>query len=108
MVKNWLELTLVREIQVFIGFANFYQRFNQGFSKIAAPLTLLLKAIRLSDLGPKMFKRDDNKVVGVGGRANKMVVNLFKNNKSRNSTYMLIIRAIKKPNFLILNIKKSF
>ena len=26
-VKNWLEPTLVRDIQVFIGFANFYQYF---------------------------------------------------------------------------------
>ena len=26
-VKNWPEPTSVRDIQVFIGFANFYQRF---------------------------------------------------------------------------------
>ena len=38
-VKNWPKPTSVRDIQVFIGFANFYQRFIQGFSKIAAPLT---------------------------------------------------------------------
>ena len=42
-VKTWPELKLVRDIQVFIGFTNFYQRFIQGFSKIAAPLTLMLK-----------------------------------------------------------------
>ena len=44
-VKNWPEPTSVRDIQVFIGFANFYQRFIRGFSRIAAPLTLLLKQL---------------------------------------------------------------
>ncbi len=42
-VKNWPELKSVREIQVFVGFANFYRRFIKGFSKIAAPLTELTK-----------------------------------------------------------------
>ena len=44
-VKNWLEPTSVRDIQVFIGFANFYRRFIRGFSRIAAPLTSLLKQL---------------------------------------------------------------
>ena len=42
-VKAWPEPKSVRDIQVFIGFANFYRRFIQGFSKIAAPLTSMLK-----------------------------------------------------------------
>ena len=42
-VKSWSELKSVQDIQVFIGFANFYQRFIQGFSKIATPLTSMLK-----------------------------------------------------------------
>ena len=33
----------VWDIQVFLSFANFYWRFIQGFSKIAAPLTSMLK-----------------------------------------------------------------
>ena len=65
-VKNWTKSTSIREIQVFIGFANFYQHFIQGFSRIAAPLTLLLKATGLLDLAPKAFKANDNEVVGVG------------------------------------------
>lgn len=36
-VRSWLEPRSVRDIQVTIGFANFYQRFIQGLSKIAAP-----------------------------------------------------------------------
>ena len=57
-VKQWLELQLVRDIQVFLGFANFYWQFMQGLSRIAAPLTLMLKIsegteskIRLSEGG---------------------------------------------------------
>ena len=42
-VKAWVEPTSVRDIQVFLSFANFYQSFIQGFSKIAAPLTSMLK-----------------------------------------------------------------
>ena len=42
-VKTWPEPKSIRDIQVFLGFANFYRRFIQGFSKIAAPLTSMLK-----------------------------------------------------------------
>ena len=42
-VKNGLEPKSIRNIQVFLGFANFYHRFIQGFSKIAAPLTSMLR-----------------------------------------------------------------
>ena len=43
VVRNWPEPKLVKNFQVFLGFANFYQRFIQGFNKIAEPLTLMLK-----------------------------------------------------------------
>ena len=42
-VEQWPEPKSVRDIQVFLGFANFYRRFIQGFSRIAAPLTSMLK-----------------------------------------------------------------
>ena len=42
-VKQWSEPQSVRDIQVFLGFANFYRQFIQGFSRIAAPLTSMLK-----------------------------------------------------------------
>ena len=64
-VKNWPEPTSVRDIQVFIGFANFYRRFIRGFSRIAAPLTSMLKTTGSSDLAPKAFRADDDEVVGV-------------------------------------------
>ena len=42
-VKAWPEPRLVPNIQVLIGFANFYRRFIQNFSKIAIPLNSILK-----------------------------------------------------------------
>lgn len=42
-VQDWPEPRGVRDIQVFLGFANFYRRFVKGFSRVAAPLTDLLK-----------------------------------------------------------------
>ena len=34
---------------MFLGFANFYQQFIQGFSRIAAPLILMLKISRSTE-----------------------------------------------------------
>ena len=47
-VKNRSEPKSVHDIQVFLGFANFYQRFIQSFSKIAGLLTLILKTSSLT------------------------------------------------------------
>ena len=110
VVKNWSKPTSVRDIQMFIGFINFYWRFIQDFSKIAAPLTLMLKTTRLFDkLAPKAFKAGNNEVFGGdGGRADEAVVNLSKNKKSKKSTYVPNVGAIGEPNFLISNAKKAF
>ncbi len=42
-VHDWPELQSVYDVQVFLGFANFYRRFIQGFSRLATPLTSMLK-----------------------------------------------------------------
>ncbi len=42
-VKTWPKPQSVRDIQVFLGFANFYKRFIQNFSKIVVPLTSILQ-----------------------------------------------------------------
>ncbi|XP_036068023.1 uncharacterized protein LOC118598811 [Oryzias melastigma] len=42
-VLRWPQPSTVRELQRFLGFANFYRRFIRGLSTIAAPLTSLLK-----------------------------------------------------------------
>ena len=43
IVKNWLELKLMTDIQVFLGYANFYKRFIKSFGKIARPLISMLQ-----------------------------------------------------------------
>ena len=43
VLKIWPELKLVRDIQVFLGFANFYHYFIQGFSKLVTSLTSMLR-----------------------------------------------------------------
>ena len=40
---NWETSTCVKDIQAFIGFANFYQRFMQGFSKVVTSLIVLVR-----------------------------------------------------------------
>jgi hypothetical protein len=42
-VLSWPEPKTVTEVQAFLGFANFYRRFIEGYSKIAKPLTELTK-----------------------------------------------------------------
>ena len=49
-VLNWPTPSSVKELQQFLGFANFYRRFNRGFGSIAAPITALLKG------NPKHFQ----------------------------------------------------
>jgi hypothetical protein len=42
-IQNWETPKTVKDVQSFIGFANFYRRFIENFSKIVAPLTALTK-----------------------------------------------------------------
>ena len=40
-VKEWKTPTRIKDVESFLGFANFYQRFIQNFSHIAKPLNEL-------------------------------------------------------------------
>jgi len=40
-VQNWTTPTTIKDIEKFLGFANFYRRFIKNFSMIAAPLNAL-------------------------------------------------------------------
>ncbi|KAK3512423.1 hypothetical protein QTP70_009845 [Hemibagrus guttatus] len=42
-IKDWPTPTTVKELQRFLGFANFYRRFIQNYSSISNPLTSLLR-----------------------------------------------------------------
>ena len=43
VVTSQPKLGLVKEVQSFLGFANFYRQFIKDYSKVAAPLTKLTK-----------------------------------------------------------------
>ena len=74
VVKNWPKPKLMRDIQVFLGFANFYWRFIQGFSKIAGPLILVLRTTQ-SAKNLLLSIVEDAKIdsVGDGDCKNKMI-----------------------------------
>ena len=42
-IRSWPKPRGVKDVQAFLGFANFYRRFIAGFSRLAAPLTNLTK-----------------------------------------------------------------
>ena len=42
-IVKWLTLMNIKDVQSFLGFTNFYQRFIYGYSKLASPLTCLTK-----------------------------------------------------------------
>ena len=42
-VQEWPRLTRVKQVQRFLGLANYYRRFIQGYGKIARPLHELTK-----------------------------------------------------------------
>jgi hypothetical protein len=42
-VTEWPVPTSVHDIQIFLGFANFYRRFIEGYSHITAPISSLLR-----------------------------------------------------------------
>ena len=56
-IKNWKPPRSVKEVQIFIGFANFYRRFIKGFSDICTPVTETLKGDKTKFYwGPKQDK----------------------------------------------------
>ena len=103
-VKNWPEPKSIRDIQVFISFANYYQRFIQGFSRIAAPLTSMLKTTGSSDSAPRLGA-DDDEVVGGGGDRNLSKSKKSKNTKSGSQTR---IGATGEPTFLTPGAREAF
>ena len=46
-IRKWPEPRNLKEVQVFLGFANFYRRFIQGYSQICTPLTKMTKKEQL-------------------------------------------------------------
>ncbi len=56
-VLNWPTPKTTKDLQRFLGFANFYRRFIRNFSTIAAPLTSLLMGGKRYLSGPQQHQR---------------------------------------------------
>ncbi len=69
VVRDLSEPQSVRDIQVFLGFANFYRRFIKNFSRITAPLTSILQTTGNDDLGLQAsgYKEEQDVIAGVTG-----------------------------------------
>ncbi len=79
-VKTWPEPQLVRDIQVFLGFANSYKRFIQKFCKIAATLTLILQTTNDETLNTQVTQNKMNQNIlasASGGRVGGSIKNLL-------------------------------
>ena len=98
-VKTWPEPKSVQDIPVFIGFANFYRRFIQGFSKIAIPLTSMLKMSPQPTGALPATTVDNSKVVGSSGR---------NEGKSAKSDFTKPMRGAEKPSFLTPDARQAF
>ena len=83
-MRSWPKTKSVRDIQIFLGFTNFYQRFIQGFSKIARPLTSMLKTTKSAEnLSLMMAENADVGSIG-GDRKDEMVERLSFISKNSN------------------------
>lgn len=58
-VKTWLKLTLVKNILVFLRFANFCQRFIKRFGKLAALLIYIVQTTNNREKTNHSIKNDD-------------------------------------------------
>ena len=59
-IYNWKFLLIIKEVQSFLSFCNFYQRFIFNYKKIAKPLVKLIKPFVSFDITPpyvKAFKK---------------------------------------------------
>ncbi len=104
-VKTWPEPKSVRDIQVFLVFANFYRKFIKNFSRIATPLTSILwTTSELLDARSLSIRANDNnynqEVEGggdSGGAVDRKAKNLSKAQKSKISAKSKKSAKTKKP-----------
>ena len=98
-VKAWLEPKSIRDIQLFIEFANFYRRFIQGFSKIAAPLISMLKTSPQPAGTLPATAVDNSKFVETSGGNER---------KSAKSDFTKPVRKAEEPSFLTPDARQAF
>ena len=96
MIKICIKQKLIRDIKIFLGFANFYKCFIQVFSKMTKSLTFILKTSSKTRSAKNLpANMADNAKVG-GGSGNckdKIVKKSFLSKKSNKAIGYLIPNA---------------
>ena len=98
-IKAWPESKSVQDIQVFIAFANFYRLFIQGFSKIAAPLTSMLKTNPQPASDLRATNINNSEVIESSGKNER---------KSAKFDFTKPVRREKEPSFLTPDTRRAF
>ena len=118
VVKDWPKLQLVRDIQVFLGFANFYRRFIRNFSKIAALFTLIFwTKNKLTGDKTQSIQTENQDVLSATGRADtdgisgsiknlSTIANLARSKKSKLKANF--VKPHSETDLLTLRAKKAF
>ncbi len=116
-IRNWPELQSVRDIQVFLGFTNFYRRFIRNFGRIVAPLTSMLRITNESTRDEAQSTQAENQdVLGAVGRVDSSrniknlstVTKLTKSKKSDLPKASFTKVNFFSTDFLTLKAKKAF
>ncbi len=115
-VKTWPEPQSVRDIQVFLGFVNFYRRFIQNFSRIAAPLTSMLRTTDKEALSTQATENEKNQDapasagggVGVGGSIKNLSTVAISTKSKKLKSKANFAKANSGTDFLTPGAKKAF
>ena len=60
-IMEWEKPATIQDVQCFLGFANFYQQFIEGYSRICTPLFNLLKTVKPDNPRPVANRKGANK-----------------------------------------------
>lgn len=117
-VQNWLESQSIQDIQLLLGFINFYKYFIQGFSKRTTSLISILKTTKLFELSAPITSKANDEVAG--GSILKQNLPTFKKTKiikskltmSKSLTILSNIGAMEfltsKSQVIFIQLRKAF
>lgn len=63
VVEEWPEPRSIRDIRIFVGFANYYRRFIRRFSRLAAPLNRMTEKVVGDAIGGARQRREESQEV---------------------------------------------
>jgi hypothetical protein len=70
-IKDWPVPKSIRDIRIFLGFANYYRRFIEGFSRIASPLHKVTQRPNNSAKGGYVQRKEESRAIDLDAEAVK-------------------------------------